>query len=87
MPATRTPYDSEIIGITKSDDENIVKTIKLKFKKTGVIPDNIKRLYVLNIPAHIAVKDMNNRYGNVTNNISDVKFSLVLSSAKPGANT
>ena len=38
MPATSTPYDNEIIGITKSDDENIVKTIKLKFKKTGVIP-------------------------------------------------
>ena len=86
MPATRTPYDSEITGITKSDDENIVKTIKLKFKKTGVIPDNMKRLYELNIPAHIAVRDMNNKYGNVTNSISDVKFSLVLSSAKPGAN-
>ena len=61
-PATSTPYDNEITGITKSDDEKIVKTIKLKFKKTGVIPDKIKRSYELNMPAHIAVKEINNKY-------------------------
>ena len=86
-PATNTPYDNEITGITKSDDEKIVNTIKLKFKKTGVIPDKIKRSYELNIPAHIAVKEINNKYGNVINSISDVKLSLALSSANPGANT
>ena len=69
-----------------SDDEKIVKTIKLKFKKTGVIPDKIKRSYELNMPAHMAVKEINNKYGNVTNSISDVKLSLALSSANPGAN-
>mgnify|MGYP003316535060 CR=1 FL=1 len=72
--------------IIKSDDEKIVKTIKLKFKKTGVIPDKIKRSYELNMPAHIAVREINNKYGNVTNSISEVRLSLASSLAKPGAN-
>ena len=43
-PATRTPYDNDTIGMTKSVVEKIVKTIKLRFKKTGVIPDKINLL-------------------------------------------
>ena len=44
MPATNTPYARDSIGITNKVVEKIVNTIKLRFKKTGVIPDNINLL-------------------------------------------
>ncbi len=52
MPPTKSPYDSEIIGITKSDAENIVKNIRLKFKNTGVIPDNINLIPITSFVNH-----------------------------------
>tara|TARA_B100001094_G_C17611728_1_gene521545 strand:+ start:297 stop:590 length:294 start_codon:yes stop_codon:yes gene_type:complete len=52
---------------------------------TGVIAGNKNLLYVLKIPADIAVKAMKKRYGKVIFNISEANRNLLLPVSNPGA--
>ena len=86
IPAIKTPYASAIIGLSKKSVKNKAEEISDMFNITGVIAGIKNLLYVFNIPADSAVREIKNKYGKVIFNICDAVSSLLSSLEKPGAN-